>query len=318
MNKNLFMIMCHKNLSQVLLLSKTLLSSDSDVIVHIDSTVDNDEYTSFLDATKDISNLYITPERIHGVLDTRSLGDIVFIMIEYTKARNLTYKNYCLMSGQDFPIKPINKINENLLRNYPTPYIDCTPYNKRNWIFHKFKYTPLLKKFNNFISNRFSRKNPIRKILRVSSIIGQKCSQLLKLTSYDQLTKSGISLYGGSAWWILPDTAIDFIYNEYVSSSAIVNQLLETITPEETFFQTMTMLSPCKNAVHINPIEQIEQNCKTWAYFSDVGKPFKGHPYIFTINEFDKLKVSPCWFARKFDTQQDCEIIKMIQNNLII
>ena len=317
MNKNLFMIMCHKNLSQVLLLSKTVLSDNSDVIVHVDSAVGDDEYTDFLEAAKDIPNLYITRKRIHGVLDTRSLVDIVFIMIEHIKSMHLTYKNYCLLSGQDFPIKPINEINENLFKSYPTPYIDCTPYYKSNWIFHKFKYTPTLVDFNDFISERFSRKNPIRKILRISAILGQRFAQLLKLTSYDKISQSGVKLYGGSAWWILPDIAIDFIYSEYVNYTAIVDSLLKTVTPEETFFQTMAMLSPCKNNVHINPVDQIEQSCKTWAYFSDTDKPFKGHPYIFTVNEFSKLSASSCWFARKFDAKQDSEIIELIQKHLI-
>lgn len=318
MDKNLFMIMCHKNLSQVLLLAKTLLSSESDVVVHIDTAVDDNEYASFLDATKNIPNLYVTDKRLHGVLDTRTLVDIVFLMIEYTKSKGLTYKNYCLMSGQDFPIKSISKINENLLKNYPTPYIDCTPYDKRNWVFHKFKSTPSLIRFNKYISEKFKRKSLIRKLLRTSAIVAQKGVQALKKTAYDHLSKNGIKLYGGSAWWILPDIAINFIYNEYVNSSAIVESLLETLTPEETFFQTMTMLSPCKNDVEINPIDKVDQNCKTWAYFSDTDKPFKGHPYIFTVNEFDKLKASPCWFARKFDIQQDCKIIEMVQNNLIV
>ena len=316
MNKNLFMIMCHKNLSQVLTLAKTLLSSESDVVVHVDSSVSDAEYRSFLNDVKDVENLYVTDKRIHGVLDTRSLVDIVFVMLEYVRTENLQYKNYCLMSGQDFPIKPINQINETLLRNHPVPYIDCTPYDKGNWIFHKFRYTPTLMRLNSFTS-KLGRKNPFRKILRALAMIGQKCAQLLIITSYDQIKKQGVGLYGGSAWWVLPDIAIDFIYNEYKNQSEIVKSLLQTLTPEETFFQTMAMLSPCKEMVHINPVDQVEQSCKTWAYFSDEDKPFKGHPYIFTVNEFEKLRASSCWFARKFDVQHDSEIIEMIKNKLI-
>ncbi len=317
MNKNLYMIMCHKNLDQVLLLSKTLLTADSDVVVHVDSSVSNDKYIEFLNAIKDIPNLYVTDKRIHGVLDTRTLVDIVFIMLSYVKKRNLTYKNYCLLSGQDFPIKPINEINKNLLANYPTPHIDCTPYDTSNWICPKFQSTPWLLKFRKSTLRKLKSKNPIRKLLEKATIKLQNFLELLKLTSYDKLTRVGVSLYGGSAWWILPDIAIDFIYNEYINSTKIVEYLLETRTPEETFFQIMVMRSPCKNDVHINPVHQVEQTCKTWAYFSDKDKPFTGHPYVFTVNEFDKLRDSSFWFARKFDVQQDNEIIELIQKNLI-
>lgn len=126
-----------------------------------------------------------------------------------------------------------------------------------------------------------------------------------------------MALYGGSAWWILPDVAIKYIYKEYKDNSDVVKMLLETYTPEETFFQIMTMRSPVKNQVEINPKDMVAQNCKTWAYFSDEGKPFKGHPYVFTIDEFDKLKKSGYWFARKFDSEQDMEIINKIRQELL-
>ncbi len=317
MNKNLYMIMCHKNLDQVLLLAKTMLTEDSDVVVHVDSSVNDDKYISFINATKDIPNFYVTEERIHGVLDTRTLVDIVFIMLSHIKKKNLSYKNYCLLSGQDFPIKPVMEINKNLLENYPTPHIDCTPYDTRNWICPKFQSTPWLFKFRKSTLSKLDPENHIRKILNIATKKLQNCFELLKQTSYDKLTKLGVSLYGGSAWWILPDTAIDFIYDEYTNSSKIVNCLLKARTPEETFFQTMIMRSPFKNDVHINPVDQVEQTCKTWAYFSDKDKPFTGHPYVFTVNEFDKLRDSSFWFARKFDIQQDHEIIELIQKHLI-
>lgn len=317
MNKNLFMIMCHKNLDQVLLLAKKLITSESDVVIHIDSFVSDSEVNAFMQLSKDIPNLYITDKRIHGVLDRRSLVDIVFIMINYVKSKGLCYKYYCLLSGQDYPIKPIDKINKELSKCYPEPFIDCTPYDKNNWIYHKFLFTPTLLKFHQLISDEFSPKNPIRKILRLSEIIIKKLCSLLKITSYDKLTKNGIALYGGSAWWILPDIAIEYIWNEYSIATETVNYLLSTYTPEETFFQIMVMMSPVRNSVAINPPDKVDQNCKTWAYFSDVDKPFKGHPYVFTVKEFEKIKYSRFWFARKFDMKTDAEIIGLIDQQLL-
>ena len=124
----------------------------------------------------------------------------------------------------------------------------------------------------------------------------------------------GIPLYGGSAWWALPDVAMDYILSEYTANPPYVSALLGTNTPEETFFQIMTMRSPVKDLVHINPADMTEQNCKTWAYFSDVGKPFKGHPYIFTVNEYQKLIASDAWIARKFDSAVDSEILDMLDS----
>ena len=315
--KTLYMVMCHKNLNQVIMLLDSLASVDNDIVVHIDSYVSDNEYNDFCENVKFRSNVFIADTRLHGVLDDRSLVDIVFAMLDRVEKENLKYEYYCLMSGQDFPIKPLAFIKDELEKNYPMPFIDCTPYDKDNWVFHKFKSRYSIIRFNSFLSYKFSKKNPIRKVLRAFAVFAQKVAEKTKHSSYELLAKKGVDLYGGSAWWILPDVAINYIYNEYKENSEIVKMLLETYTPEETFFQIMTKRSPVKDKVEINPKDMVAQNCKTWAYFSDEGKPFKGHPYVFTINEFDKLKKSDCWFARKFDIEQDMEIVGKICKELL-
>lgn len=44
--KTLYMVMCHKNLEQVALLSKALTAGNGDVVIHVDSFVPEDEYAS--------------------------------------------------------------------------------------------------------------------------------------------------------------------------------------------------------------------------------------------------------------------------------
>ena len=322
MGKNLFMIMCHKNLEQVLRLAKHITKNpDSDVVVHVDISVPDDEFQSFCSLANDIPNLYITEKRIKGMLDDRSLIDIVFIMIEYVRAKNLQYQYYALLSGQDFLIKPIDQINQWLSESYPKPFIDCTPYDKSNWIYKKFvsDEQSKIEKFQESVfrfTRRWGRRHPARKILRFL-IRPLSLFNKPKMPIYKKLSRRRVSLFGGSAWWILPDVAINYILEEYQKSTAIVKLLLSPKTPEEIFFQTMTMRSPIKDSVEINPIDQVAQNCKTWAYFTDIDKPFVCHPYVFTVKQFERLKKSDCWFARKFDSKTDDEVIRMVEENLL-
>ena len=314
-----YMIMCHKNAQQVLRLAKKLISSKSDVIIHADSAMSDDEYNLLLEASYSIKGIYLTEQRIHGVLDTRSLVDIAMEMVisidKVQDAENKHYQYYALLSGQDYPIKSLSHIISQLDVSYPKPFIDCTPYDSGNWIYYKFKGNSFVHNFKRKIFKWFpNRRNLFRKFLVLLHIISSKIVEHLPTNHYHKLNKMNIELYGGSAWWILPDTAVSFIKNEYESKSDLVELLLNTNTPEETFFQIMTMRSPVKNLVEINPKDMVLQNCKTWAYFSDDGKPFKGHPYIFTENEFNKLADSDCWFARKFDMDVDEKIFDMLDN----
>lgn len=311
--KNLFMIMCHKNPKQVIRLAERLISAESDVVLHADSNMPKDEYSVLKNYALGKSNVYLTDERIHGVLDDRSLVDIVFLMIKCVKSKGLSYGYYCLLSGQDYPVKSVDYINRELKASYPTPYIDCTPYDRNNWVYHKFSGNKSYYLLNKKIERKFPKNGTLpRRILKSFALLYKKASILAHRTHYHQLTKNGVELFGGSAWWILSDVIIDYIYGEYSGSAPVVASLLETSTPEETFFQIMAMRSPLKDKIQLNPKDMVLQNCKTYAYFFDDNKPFVGHPYIFTDAEFDKLKNTDFWFARKFDITVNEKILDLL------
>ena len=119
--------------------------------------------------------------------------------------------------------------------------------------------------------------------------------------------------------YYLSDKMIEYILTEYNKNEEYIEILKKTHTPEETFYQIMAMRSPIANLVEVNPVDMISQNCKTYAYFSSDTKPFKGHPYEFTIEDFELLKekAKECYFARKFDIDVSEEILDKIDKYLI-
>ena len=254
-----------------------------------------------------------------GELDTKSLVEIVFLLIkrvkEIEKEEKIHFDYYLLLSGQDYLTKPICYINAQLKKSYPKPFIDCTPYDKSNWIYYKFNSIFGIRNFQSWVSEKFPKKG-IRHLFRLFfrgvGIMAEKIVQFFHKTDYDYIKKKGVTLYGGSAWWILPDIVIDFIMQERVNNADWFKCLLNSYTPEETFFQTLSMRSPIKELIELNPIDWVAQNCKTWAYFSDIDKPFKGHPYIFTENEYNKLIKKGCWIARKFDITISSKIFDLL------
>ena len=310
---NAVMIMCHKNIDQVLRLVHACKSSETVVILHIDKKYNLE--TERLDEIARMDRVYLTDTRYSGVLDTRSLVDIAMEMVkkakEVEKLLDIHFRYYLLLSGQDYLIKPISYINEALRNAYPEPLIDCTPHAAGNWISHKFHFCPLVYSMEPAVERA---SGPLRIFLKVVRRLVAITARVFHATDFHRFQKQGIALYGGSAWWILPDVAIDYILSEYDAAPDYVTALLNTNTPEETFFQIMVMRSPVKDMVHINPPDMVAQHCKTWAYFSDVGKPFKGHPYIFTVNEYDRLISSDFWIARKFDSTVDSRILDMLDS----
>ncbi|MBC9784004.1 hypothetical protein H1S01_05695 [Heliobacterium chlorum] len=311
--KQAVLIMAHKNLNQVIRLIRSLSKSDFHFLVHLDSKMDvtDSEFCNLLNCS---DNVFIVKKRISGVLDTWSLVEISLSLIELAKQielnKNIHYSYYLLLSGQDYPIKSVEYITEFLGKTYPKPLIDCTPYDKHNWLYYKFNVIGI-REISKYVDSKLNR-GILRKIIKLPLIIyGSLLGWVYRNFLYDY------KLYGGSAWWILPDKVIEFILHEIKTNGHKINKLKITNTPEETFFQIMTMASPLSNLVDLNPKDMVEQNCMTYAHFSDEGKPFMGHPYILTKEDFSKIVKLPQLFARKFDTVTDSNILDMIDRHIV-
>lgn len=317
-HKNLFMIMCHKNASQVLRLVRKCISEQSDVVVHADVFMPDEEFFQLKEFAHANPQFFLTENRLHGELDRDSLIHISMEMIRtamsFQQKRNVHYQYFCLLSGQDYLIKPISYINNELAEHYPKPYIDCNPYHKDSWMYKKLRWNTFTNKVRLKIDSVFNNKhrNPVRVALMVLLLFLTRLMHPVLPSIYHQIKNQGVRVYGGSAWWILPDLAINYIYNEYEKSGKLVRLILQAITPEELFFQIMAMQSPVSHLVEVTPKNAVGQNCKTWAYFYDDDKPPVSHPYTFTVNEYRKLIKSDCWIARKFDETVDSKIFDML------
>lgn len=260
---NAILIIAHKNIEQIKKLISVCVSNETIVFLHLDKKMqitqqEFDDLKRLFDG-----KLFFANKRISGELDTRSLVDIVLLLLDKTKEVekdcNIKFKYYLLLSGQDYLTKPIDFINKELKTLYPKPLIDCTPYDKSNWLYYKFRSNCKLLQFSKVI-NKIPKKD-IRYLFRLflKSCI-KVCNFFLKIThktDYYYFKKNNINLYGGSAWWILPDKIINYILEEKEISKKWFTKLLGTFTPEETFFQTLTMKSDLKDLVEINPIDMI-------------------------------------------------------------
>ena len=221
------------------------------------------------------------------------------------------FEYFCLLSGQDYLTKPIEYINERLEMIYPKALIDCCSYEKGTWLRKKFVRNPFGQRINKWLRFSFNKRNVFWYVFKAMERIIRKISQIFRMTDYHYFKRKDIDLFGGSAWWILPDTMISFVSNEYKAKKKQWERLLFSETPEEVFFQTMAMQSSAANDIQLN-IDKKTQKCKTWSYFYDDDKPPVNHPYTFTVKEFNKLIEKDCWFARKFDMNEDSVIFDLL------
>lgn len=305
------LIFAHNDFSILDRLIKTLKHPRIDIFLHI-SYFNNYTFEE-LDALKKNEYLNIIPIEIKTYLDDYSL---VVSVLETIKYAGKNYKYYIKLSGQDYPIKPIDSLINHLDTIYPKPLLDCTPFDKSNWIYHKLHqprwYSYLLIRGRKYIK--------IRLIKRLVLILPYLISKGLdKIYNYEKAAANlNLKIFGGSPMWILSDKLIEDILNFSNQSKNKKLKLLKKIwTVEEVFFQTVSMMTNYNYLVELNAIDAIAQNCQTYNYFTDDDKPFKGHPYILTKHQLPLIKSLPSFFARKFSSEIDTEVLDIIDNEIL-
>lgn len=221
------------------------------------------------------------------------------------------YRYYILLSGQDYPLKSTKYIHQFLTENYPRPFIDIDRYEDYRWIRSKFQIV----RWSHKIENVHTQYNSgiIRKLHVAPLVVSEFIENKFYGSPFTRLQHLGVTLYGGSQWWILPDVAVNEIIKDLTQHPKIIKEYKRTWTPEETFFQTMVMRTSVSDFVEFIPKEKkIHLSSMTYANFCTPNKGFCGHPHIITMEEIDYILSGKQLFARKFDQDVDSNVLDYI------
>ena len=107
----------------------------------------------------------------------------------------------------------------------------------------------------------------------------------------------GVRFFGGSAWFILSRA-----FCEYLTSSSVFTRMFAfaryTQIPDELLFQTTIMNSPFRDSV--------VGDAKRLIMWPPEASP---HPLVLTTRDWPRLMEADHYFARKFDTAIDADVI---------
>ncbi len=252
-----------QNTDQLKRLVLPLLHKDVDIFTHLDKKWDiSSEQIKGITAIS--SQVYICKVRISCRLDTWSLVQATYKLLKLARDTG-NYSYYCLMTGQDYPIKPIEFIVERLGQSYPKPLVDCTPCDEKNWIvsgFKRIRFVGIHNAVKKITGNRL-----LRRIFILPVYTIECCITALMTSPIRRLRRIRCELFGGSAWWILPYKIVDDVIEQIDKNTDIVKAFRLKTTPEETFFQTIAMKSRVAFMIDLNPIDAVSQNCLTYTYF---------------------------------------------------
>lgn len=277
-----YLILAHHKPDQVAGLIDSLDGDNTSFYIHFDakSTI-KDLSQSRFDGRK---NVRILPSG----LDVNWGGyNMVAATLELMRAAISQKRGYLiLLSGQDLPIRSNDQIRHFYKDNYGKQYIDYSPLPSSSWA----------------LNGGLDRISYYWFVDQVGKDASFKLYECQVRAGFKRPFFSGLVPYGGSQWWSLTMDCAGYIL-DFVRANKVFDDFMRyCLIPDELYFQNILLNSPFCSSVVDDNLRYID-----WQSGPE-------SPRILRSDDFPKMMVSECLFARKFDMTVDSEIYSLIRN----
>ena len=291
MDKHAYLIMVHNDIYILEKLLSLIDNEYNDIYLHIDKKTKNID----LDELKNIckkSDLYIV-KRKNVKWSSYSQIECELLLLDEA-LKNNKYSYYHLLSGVDLVIKDINGIYNYFEENKGMEFISFHSFNEITDLeLDRIKYYHILNG-NIRHHNRFIRFIS-RKIYELSLNIQKKIG-------INRLKNNNLVIRKGANWFSITDDLARYVIE---NKNIIRKMYIFTFCADEIFLQTLVYNS-----------KYIENVCRKYEFEHQNAKRHidwnRGNPYTYIIDDYDELMNCNDFFARKFSTNVDKEIIDKI------
>ena len=276
--KHAYCILAHNNFKQLQLLIDFIDDERNTIFIHVDKK----SYSLYEEKGRVRSRyskiIYVEP------VDVRwgdiSLSEAEVRLFSEVLKTNDTYERVHLMSGCDLPLH-----SQDYIHSYFKKYsnVEFISFGKNPDLYkHRLNYYHYFVRYVK--NNRFA--NLARRVLL-----------LIQMPFINRLKRSPYKFMYGSEWCSITLDAVKTIVNDYYNNKKIFS--LSTCS-DECYKQMILGNNKLFNCSPLGNLRYIK--------FSDGA----ASPEILRLQDFDKITNSNCLFARKFDLNEDYNIIKKI------
>lgn len=289
-NKHAYLIMCHSNFEQLIILLQLLDDSRNDIYIHIDKKALGYSKQEILNSVTESRVFFVDPVKVNWGGDSMITAEIR-LLHESSKRK---YDYYHFISGVDLPLKRQDEIHCFFQNNPKTNYvsIDNYPESKDNVYLERVKY---YYPFQNIIG----RNSGI--FVGLVTFVQFRLLAIQKKLGIDRTNKTKLIYVKGANWFDITHEAVIYVLGEYKKYK---KHFKNTICADEIFLQTILYNSYLKPTIDSDSLRLVD-----WK---------RGQPYVFTSEDYEMLIQSQenKLFARKFDINKDEKVIFMIKEYL--
>ncbi len=289
-----FLIMAHDQANHLKRLINALSHSHHYIFIHIDAKKDIEVFKSLALDNKENIIFLSDKRRVRVNWGGWSVTQATLNLIDEALAHPLEFHRFCLLSGSDYPIKPINHIREVLKSNVEYLRLDRQISNHasetHSYFIERYFFTdyPLLVRLR--LSNRFPRKVPI-----------------------------SIPLYHGSQWWALTKNSILYCKDYISKNPKFIKFFKYSNCSDEILFSSILKDSPFVKLLSHDfnendnlPTYEYGVHYINWETPEDYGRSPKNLRY----EDIPSLIRSSALFARKFREPISNKCLDEIDKNI--
>lgn len=282
------LILVHRYPDQAINLIEALLSRNNYfVFVHVDLKSE-DVFERLLTRYGENTRVHLITKRYKVFWG--SFGQIQATLALLQEANKIEPDYAFLLSGQDFPIKPLHAFEEFLATNKGTDFITYFPLPDPQWADGGLSRL----QYYHFHSQQFP-----RIVRRINRII----HKLQNIFKYKRAIKS--KFFGGSNWFNLSGNSVKLILNTLHNNPHILKRYRFTLCADELFIQSVLLNQKISNTVVADDLRLVD-----WGSGPE-------YPKIWRMADWSKLTNTPDkFFARKFDQLVDNEVIIRLKEHV--
>jgi len=201
-----------------------------------------------------------------------------------------------LLSGQDYPIRPVTEFTKFIEENNGKEFLEyhILPYHGwDNGTYRRYEYFFFHDLFN-FKTTKGRRW--INKALQFQ----------MKWNIKRRIPHHFEKLYGGCCWFSLSRDCIKYVLEYTHKYPAFYRWLKYTFVPEETYFHSVVLNSPFKINVVNRSLRYVD-----WRFRNG------NCPANLDESDYEALRTSDAFFARKFTKEISAELINLIDHYLL-
>lgn len=272
------LIQCHKCPEQINRLFDVMKSDEVDFYIHVDRKSD------IADEIEKRADVHILPpeRRVDVMWGGFSQVEATLNLLDEALITG-GYDYYFLISGQDFPVRPIRELIEFLENDNGANYVDLFPSLNNGLC----KQNNLDKRNQIVYGDRIMGRGKFARIMRrlwvaVTGGYGRTFG------IFRRKNVLNLKFYFGSQWWCLSKDFVEYATEHLAKTPQYAEFFRKASCPDESFFQTLLMNS------------SYSDTRKEYLHFIR-WEEGKSSPENLTLSDFDEAIASGKFMARKID-----------------